>query len=233
MCHVLTAIDINECLTNKHDCQAPAICQNSIGSFTCQCPAGYKTDTRTTCQGKSYSLAVSEMFIFFHRQVYSLLPWSNQTGHPTLFYVLILIISFTINKFLVLISCRHPKLILEMLEKAVVIICYTCMDLASYIDLIIYIDLYLLIWRMKCDTTFFCWIFISLVYPSAHISCHYCIILKKNFILFCFQDLDECSLNTHNCIAPATCKNIPGSFECECPSGYNLNKNKQRCRGIY
>uniref|UniRef100_A0A0G4F227 Uncharacterized protein n=1 Tax=Chromera velia CCMP2878 TaxID=1169474 RepID=A0A0G4F227_9ALVE len=35
------------------------------------------------------------------------------------------------------------------------------------------------------------------------------------------QDIDECTLNTHNCDANATCTNTTGSFSCACNVGFN------------
>ena len=31
-------------------------------------------------------------------------------------------------------------------------------------------------------------------------------------------DADECLLNSHHCLPPASCINTPGSYRCECPS---------------
>ena len=33
---------------------------------------------------------------------------------------------------------------------------------------------------------------------------------------YCFPDVDECSLNTHDCDAHAICTNTEGSFTCKC-----------------
>ena len=35
--------------------------------------------------------------------------------------------------------------------------------------------------------------------------------------LYCQTDIDECSLSTPTCNAPATCINLPGTFRCLCP----------------
>ena len=40
--------DINEC--ESHPCHSSATCENTAGSFTCQCYAGYEGDG-FTCQG--------------------------------------------------------------------------------------------------------------------------------------------------------------------------------------
>ena len=43
--------DINECTTNSHSCDVNAVCQNTVGSHTCSCKAGYTGDGKT-CDGK-------------------------------------------------------------------------------------------------------------------------------------------------------------------------------------
>jgi len=35
--------------------------------------------------------------------------------------------------------------------------------------------------------------------------------------------VNECTLNTDNCHAQATCRNSPGSFNCTCNLGYSGN----------
>ena len=37
-----------------------------------------------------------------------------------------------------------------------------------------------------------------------------------------FLDIDECTTGTHNCTQNQQCVNSPGSFVCECISGYEL-----------
>lgn len=43
-------IDNNECMLGTHDCDNVAACQNTVGSFNCQCPTGYFGDGKT-CTG--------------------------------------------------------------------------------------------------------------------------------------------------------------------------------------
>ena len=38
----LTPTDINECAVNNGNCGADKLCTNTIGSYSCQCKAGYR-----------------------------------------------------------------------------------------------------------------------------------------------------------------------------------------------
>ena len=44
-------------------------------------------------------------------------------------------------------------------------------------------------------------------------------------------DINECSTNTHNCYANATCTNTAGGFTCTCKTGYT--GNGQLCTGLW
>ena len=44
-------LDLDECTTNSHTCDVNAVCQNTAGSHTCSCKAGY-TGNGKTCYGK-------------------------------------------------------------------------------------------------------------------------------------------------------------------------------------
>ena len=46
-------LDINECSTNAHNCDANAFCSNFAGSYNCTCSPGYNGNGRS-CTGKSY-----------------------------------------------------------------------------------------------------------------------------------------------------------------------------------
>ena len=43
-------IDIDECSSNSHSCDANAVCNNTHGSHTCRCKAGYTGDGQS-CSG--------------------------------------------------------------------------------------------------------------------------------------------------------------------------------------
>ncbi|CAH3154914.1 unnamed protein product, partial [Porites lobata] len=42
--------DINECVTNAHNCDANAFCNNTQGFYNCTCSPGY-TGNGTSCNG--------------------------------------------------------------------------------------------------------------------------------------------------------------------------------------
>ena len=47
----ITFSDLNECSTNVRYCDVNALCNNTLGSYTCTCKAGYSGDGRT-CTGR-------------------------------------------------------------------------------------------------------------------------------------------------------------------------------------
>ena len=49
---VLNIADIDECMTNAHDCHSNASCTDTDGSFTCMCNDGFEGNG-TTCTSKS------------------------------------------------------------------------------------------------------------------------------------------------------------------------------------
>ena len=49
---LLFTIDNNECTANTHNCHSDATCNNTHGSFTCTCNAGF-SGNGMTCTGKS------------------------------------------------------------------------------------------------------------------------------------------------------------------------------------
>lgn len=49
---------------------------------------------------------------------------------------------------------------------------------------------------------------------------------------FAVADIDECALPTGGHICSYRCINVPGSFQCSCPSsGYRLAPNGRNCQG--
>ncbi|XP_077539840.1 uncharacterized protein LOC144152446 [Haemaphysalis longicornis] len=44
-----TCIDVNECVTNRHNCEGNQTCVNRHGGFDCKCPLGYRKNTFKDC----------------------------------------------------------------------------------------------------------------------------------------------------------------------------------------
>lgn len=47
--------------------------------------------------------------------------------------------------------------------------------------------------------------------------------------MYFFSDVNECATGEHTCHGNATCKNVFGSFRCNCNEGYE--GNGQMCSG--
>ena len=54
-------VDINECETGKHNCDANATCKNTEGSFVCTCKPGY-SGNGVNCTGNN---STSVFFIIY------------------------------------------------------------------------------------------------------------------------------------------------------------------------
>ena len=48
---ISTSIDIDECISQPHDCSPDGICTNLEGSFQCSCPSGLTGDGKN-CYGR-------------------------------------------------------------------------------------------------------------------------------------------------------------------------------------
>ena len=48
-------VDIDECVTDRHNCDLEATCFNTDGGFFCECNAAF-TGNGTHCEGKSIKL---------------------------------------------------------------------------------------------------------------------------------------------------------------------------------
>ena len=48
---IVIVADLDECNTQKHNCDDNADCLNTVGSYNCKCRAGYTGDGQT-CNGR-------------------------------------------------------------------------------------------------------------------------------------------------------------------------------------
>ncbi len=48
---IIVLSDVDECTDSSHNCDSNAVCNNTVGSFSCSCKAGYSGDG-VTCTGK-------------------------------------------------------------------------------------------------------------------------------------------------------------------------------------
>lgn len=58
------------------------------------------------------------------------------------------------------------------------------------------------------------------------------------FTTYCFclslgADVDECQVGTHRCGAGQICHNFPGTYRCECQTGYQYDSLRKVCNGMY
>lgn len=47
-----------------------------------------------------------------------------------------------------------------------------------------------------------------------------------------FLDVDECQSNVHRCGEGQLCHNLPGSYRCECRTGYQYDSFRRMCVGM-
>ena len=55
--------------------------------------------------------------------------------------------------------------------------------------------------------------------------------LSSGNINACYLDIDECLTNNGGC--DQTCVNAPGSFDCKCKEGYEMNPESMLCEGTH
>ena len=54
--------DLDECTLNLHNCNDQAMCNNTLGSFSCACNTGW-TGNGTSCEGTAKELTVATFFL--------------------------------------------------------------------------------------------------------------------------------------------------------------------------
>lgn len=53
------------------------------------------------------------------------------------------------------------------------------------------------------------------------------------FCVLCLVDVDECQSSQHRCVESQLCHNLPGSYRCECQSGYQYDSFRRMCVGMF
>ena len=67
----LLFLDIDECATNTNNCDINATCKNTVGSFTCSCNDGFKSNGSTCIGNPNYCLRFENEFLIFTYILYS------------------------------------------------------------------------------------------------------------------------------------------------------------------
>ena len=83
-------LDINECSTNAHNCDANAFCSNSEGSYNCTCSPGYNGNG-TSCTGKSYHYHYHYLYHYYYNYYYYY-NYNNNNNNYYYYYIYIFII---------------------------------------------------------------------------------------------------------------------------------------------
>lgn len=53
------------------------------------------------------------------------------------------------------------------------------------------------------------------------------------FCVLCLVDVDECQSGQHRCGEGQLCHNLPGSYRCECQTGYQYDSFRRMCVGMF
>lgn len=53
-----------------------------------------------------------------------------------------------------------------------------------------------------------------------------------SIIHVCLLDVDECQSSLHRCGEDQLCNNLPGSYRCECQTGYQYDSLRRMCVGM-
>ena len=52
-------------------------------------------------------------------------------------------------------------------------------------------------------------------------------------LMFPYVDIDECTNGPNDCDVNFECVNTPGSFTCECPTGFEINEGNCEGEALY
>ena len=86
---------------------------------------------------------------------------------------------------------------------------------------------------MSCNLTALTWLISSqYLFTRFHLHLNSWSKESKEILLDFFSDIDECQLGfeVHHC--EKWCRNIPGSYVCDCPQVFYLESDNKTCKGI-
>nr|XP_026690224.1 fibrillin-1-like isoform X1 [Ciona intestinalis] len=207
--------DIDECTEETHRCSD--ICINTVGSFECDCPTGYKLDDtgftctdHNECEGDDHGCDICFNLIGSYHCVcelgYQLIAPENKKCEDTD-------------------ECTMETDICEQV----------CINKPGGYDCDCNVGYKLEGDEFNCEDVDECAM-------STHNCDHGCSNTDGSFTCFCDNgyelgedgasclDINECELNTHDC--EHICNNNVGSYVCECNAGYSLMENIASCENI-
>lgn len=63
---------------------------------------------------------------------------------------------------------------------------------------------------------------------------HQCVRCSMSDVLLALcLDVDECETGTHRCSEGQICHNLPGSYRCDCQTGYQYDAIRRVCIGMF
>ena len=71
-----TNLDVEECTANSHSCGINAMCNNTPGSYTCACKAGYSGDGKTCTGELSINSPLKRLKIYLYNKIFQLVNFS-------------------------------------------------------------------------------------------------------------------------------------------------------------
>ncbi|CAL1540486.1 unnamed protein product, partial [Lymnaea stagnalis] len=214
-------VDVDEC-DQPEACHEIQLCENMYGSYTCSCPAGWQTNTEDEC------VDINECTDLNANMTCDL---RVETCHNTQG-------SYKCN-------CkegysRNAENICEDIDECELGIAgcqqichnfrgrYNCECDSGYVldndrkkclrirDICAKANLTCQVCRVDENNT-------------AHCSCPLGYITHDNHNYGTCEDINECNSSDNHCQHKDLCANTPGSYNCSCPPGFSLEKNRRTC----
>ncbi|XP_055859533.1 uncharacterized protein LOC106054924 [Biomphalaria glabrata] len=208
-------VDVDECVEGLANCRPDQICQNTMGSFACNCPPGF-VEINGTCTNidecKNATLNLCQQICVDTLGSY---VCQCQNGYTKVN-----------NNCADIDECAlHTSDCEQLCINNVGSYSCACKDGYTLKD-----D------RKSCfDDLLLC--------TNTYINCsHGCTLENKTAVCFCNKgyrlasnmmdciDINECQTEVINCYNNATCTNLPGTYSCTCPDGFKLQNDRRTCQ---